>query len=158
MGALTSTRDRRRDPGRAWRPLLRLSLLVAAGGAVGTAARAHLEAAFAPPPGGLPWITLAVNVVGSFALGLLLELLLHAGPDHGWRKAVRLGCGTGVIGGFTTYSTFVLEIDRLARDGHLAVAATYLLVSVLAGLVAAGAGILAANRAVRAHRARGAGR
>lgn len=158
MGALTSTRGRRRDRGPAWAPVLRLSLLVAAGGAVGTAARAHLEATFAPPPGGLPWITLTINLVGSFALGLLLELLLHAGPDRGWRKAVRLGCGTGVIGGFTTYSTFVLEIDQLTRDGHLAVAASYALVSVLAGLVAAGAGVLAASRAVRAHRARGASR
>jgi CrcB protein len=123
-----------------------MSLLVAVGGAVGTTARARLEAEFAPAPGGLPWVTLVVNLVGSFALGLLLEVLLHSGPDHGWRRAVRLGCGTGLIGGFTTYSTFILEIDQLARHGHLAVAATYTPVSIIAGLAAAGAVILAANQ------------
>lgn len=138
-----------------WLPITRMAALVAAGGATGTAARAHLEAAFAPAPGAIPWVTLAINVAGSFALGALLELLLRTGPDTGWRKAVRLGCGTGLIGGFTTYSTFVLEVDQLTRDDHLLVAATYTVVSLVAGLAAAGAGLLAVNRLLGRRRASG---
>jgi fluoride exporter len=129
-------------------PLLRLSGLVATGGVAGTAARAALENAFGPHPGQFPWVTLAINLLGSFLLGLLLELLNRTGTDTGWRRAVRVGCGTGVIGGFTTYSTYVLEADQLARAGHLPLALAYLAVSTLAGLVAAGAGLAVAGRIV----------
>ncbi len=137
-----------------WVPIARMAALVAVGGAIGTAARAHLETTFAPAPGTVPWVTLIINVAGSFALGALLELLLRTGPDIGRRKAVRLGCGTGVIGGFTTYSTFIVEIGQLARDGHLLTGATYTVVSLVAGLAAAGAGLLTVDRIVR-HRASG---
>lgn len=60
-----------------------------------------------------------INMVGSFILGVLLESHAHI---TGWRKAVRLGCGTGMLGGFTTYSTFVLEIEKMAGAGALALA------------------------------------
>jgi CrcB protein len=129
-----------------------MSALVAVGGTIGTSARASLEATFPPAPGELPWVTLAINLTGSFALGAILELLLRTGPDTGWRRAVRLGCGTGVIGGFTTYSTFVLEIDQLARQGHLTVSVVYARLSVLAGLAAAGGGVLAASGFLRRRR------
>ncbi|WP_043660594.1 CrcB family protein, partial [Cellulosimicrobium cellulans] len=59
-------------------PLLALAGLVAAGGAVGTTARALLEQAFAPVPGAWPWTTFWINLVGSFVLGALLETLLRA--------------------------------------------------------------------------------
>jgi fluoride exporter len=123
----------------------RLVGLVFVGGCVGTAVRWALEEAFAQPTG-WPWVTFAINLVGSFALGLLLELLVLGGPDVGWRRAVRLGCGTGVMGGFTTYSTFVLEVDRLASDGELATAVAYPVVSVVLGLAAAAAGMMLAGR------------
>lgn len=144
MAALTSRADRpRRTPAA---PLLRLASLVAAGGALGTAARAALETAFGPAPGAFPWITLAINLLGSFALGLLLELVLRSGPDTGWRRAVRVGCGTGIIGGFTTYSTYVLEADQLARGGHVLTAVVYLAVSTVAGLAVAFVGLVVAAR------------
>ena len=92
--------------------------LVLVGGGLGTSARAALEHALAAPTG-WPWVTFTINVVGSFALGLLLGALAGRGADEGWRRAVRLGCGTGALGGFTTYSTFVLEVHRLADDRHL---------------------------------------
>ena len=128
---------------------LRLAALVAVGGAVGTSARAALETAFAPAPGAWPWTTFAINVVGSFVLGVLLESLVRSGPDDGWRRRARVGLGTGVLGGFTTYSTFALEVYRLVGDGHAVTGVAYALVSVVVGVVAAGAGILLAGAASR---------
>ena len=122
-----------------------LALLVAAGATVGTLLRASIELAFPHTPGEWPWATFAINVVGSFALGALIEALALRGPDTGRRRTLRLGVGTGVVGGFTTYSTFVVEIDQLAGAGQAAVAVAYGLVSIVLGVVAAaiGAGAVA---------------
>lgn len=156
-----------RSPGAGSR--WRLAGLVALGGAVGTTARAVLEAVAPAPPGSWPWTTFAINVAGSFLLGVLLESLHLSGPDEGRRRAVRLGVGTGVLGGFTTYSTFALEADRLLTGGGLAadpdaqgtatvlagapVGAAYALGSVVLGVAAAALGIrvtfLAARRRTR---------
>lgn len=140
---------------RAAPPLVALAGLVAAGGAVGVLARAGIEQAFPAAPGGWPWATFWINVAGSLALGALLEILVRSGPDHGWRRAVRLGCGTGVLGGFTTYSTFAVETLLLADDGAAAVGIAYALVSVVVGVAAAAAGI---TLAAAAHRGRAARR
>ena len=99
--------------------------MVILGGMLGTAARAQLEGAFAPPAGGWPWVTFAINLVGSFVLGALLEALSRTGRDVGWRRAARVGLGTGVIGGFTTYSTFIVETALLVRDGHVGTGVVY---------------------------------
>nr|WP_206715178.1 CrcB family protein [Cellulosimicrobium arenosum] len=139
------------NPATRRRPsLVALAGLVALGGAVGATVRALLEHVLAPVPGSWPWTTFAINVVGSFALGALLETLVRSGPDSGWRRGVRLGCGTGVLGGFTTYSTFVVEAERLLTGGHAPLGVAYALVSVVVGIGAACAGIaLAAARARR---------
>lgn len=145
-----------REPAGSWRrstSLVRLAGLVALGGMVGTAARAQIEAMFSAPAGGWPWATFVINLVGSVVLGVLLESLLRSGSDTGWRRAVRLGCGTGIVGGFTTYSTFVLEAEELLRAGDTFVAVTYPLVSVVLGLVAAGTGVAIAAAASRRRRA-----
>ncbi|MFC8923087.1 CrcB family protein [Cellulosimicrobium sp. NPDC057127] len=125
--------------------LLALAGLVALGGALGTTARALLEHTWPAPAGGWPWTTFVINVVGSFLLGGLLEALRRAGPDDGWRRAVRLGCGTGVLGGFTTYSTFAVEVERLAAGGDLGLGAAYALGSVALGVGAAIGGTAAAS-------------
>ncbi|WP_454730244.1 fluoride efflux transporter FluC [Cellulosimicrobium protaetiae] len=140
-------------------PLLALAGLVALGGAVGTTARALLEQAFAPVPGSWPWpwTTFWINLAGSFVLGALLETLLRSGPDAGWRRGVRLGCGTGVLGGFTTYSTFAVEVERLASGGHIALGAAYALGSVALGVAAAVGGITLAATVRRRLVARGGG-
>jgi CrcB protein len=130
-----------------WIPLILL------GGSLGTAARAGLETLFPPAPAALPWTTLLINVIGSFVLGVLVEALSAAGPDQGARRAVRLTLGTGVLGGFTTYSTFMVETADRLRDGHVLVALAYLVGSVLLGLAAA-FGISIASQAHRRRRAR----
>lgn len=82
-------------------------------------------------------------------LGVLLETLVRSGPDEGWRRRVRLGCGTGVLGGFTTYSTFVIEAERLLTGGHVAIRAAYALVSVVVGIACALLGIALVRRLPR---------
>jgi fluoride exporter len=136
-------------------PLLALAGVVALGGAVGASARALLESTFPAQPGAWPWTTFWINVVGSFLLGTLLETLVRTGPDEGARRAVRLGCGTGVLGGFTTYSTFVVEVERLASGGHLGLGAAYAVVSVVLGVAAAAGGFAVATAILRR---RGTGR
>ena len=137
-----------RPPGTLrWVPLIML------GGALGTAARAGLETALPAASAALPWTTLAINLIGSYVLGLLLEVLYAAGPDRGTRRGIRLTLGTGILGGFTTYSTFMVETADRLRDGHALIALAYMVGSVLAGLLAAALGITTASRAHPALRA-----
>jgi len=125
------------------RPTLMLGLLVLCGATIGTLARASLSDAFPHSTGAWPWTTFWINLAGSFVLGALLESLALAGADEGWRRTARLGFGTGVLGGFTTYSTFVVEIDRLTRDDHLALAMAYTGSSLIAGITLAALGMAA---------------
>lgn len=124
-----------RPPHLRWRSLG----LVAVGGAIGTGVRAVLAGAF-PAVDGISWTILAINVVGAFCLGLLLESLAQRGPDEGRRRSVRLFVGTGVLGGFTTYSTLADDTARLLDAGRWGAGAGYALLSVVLGLVAAAAG------------------
>ena len=117
--------------------------LVAAGGCAGTLVRAALERAWPASPGHLPVTTLALNVVGALALGLLLGALGEGRPR------LRLALGTGVLGGLTTHSTFILESHRLLTPGgdggHPVLGTAYLVGSMVAGLVAAGLGLWLAD-------------
>ena len=118
--------------------------LVAAGGCAGTLVRAALERTWPASPGHLPVTTLALNVVGALALGLLLGALGEGRPR------LRLALGTGVLGGLTTHSTFILESHRLLTSGggsgHPVLGTAYLVRSMVAGLVAAGLGLWLADR------------
>ena len=122
------------------------SLLIVVGGALGTAVRAALENAYPAQPGGWPWATFLINVSGAFVLGLLLEMLARSGPDTGVRQYLRLGVGTGVLGGYTTYSTFAVESVKLLGGGAVPVGLGYAVASVLLGLAAALGGTLLAGR------------
>lgn len=111
--------------------------LVAAGGAVGGLARHAIGRAAPTAPDAFPTTTLLINVGGAFLLGVLLGVLARRGtPEH----PLRLLLGVGVLGAFTTFSTLAVEVVRLGQAGRpglgLAAAAT----SVVAGLVAVGAG------------------
>ena len=118
--------------------------LVTAGGCAGTLVRAALERAWPASPGHLPVTTLALNIVGALALGLLLGAL---GESH---PRLRLALGTGVLGGLTTHSTFILESHRLLTSGgdagHPVLGAVYLVGSMAAGLGAAGLGLWLAGQ------------
>jgi fluoride exporter len=119
--------------------------LVGIGGTFGTAAR-YLASEGIPGWQGMPVATFVINVVGAFALGLLLERLVRAGSDVGIRHSVRLGVGTGFLGGFTTYSALAVDTEQLAAAGHPGVAVLYAALTVVVGAVATVLGILAAGR------------
>jgi CrcB protein len=122
--------------------------LVAAGGAAGSLARHGIDEllGFA---GDLPVSTLTVNLVGAFALGILIEWLAVRGSDVDHRRAERLLIGTGFLGGFTTYSALAVQTDDLLRDGHAALALTYALTTVVVGLLASLAGVVSARAVAR---------
>lgn len=83
-----------------------------------------------------PWGTFVINVTGSLLLGLLTGLALH----HGLPAVPTTVVGVGFAGGYTTWSTYVWESLALAESGSVRLAATNLLGSLAAGLLAAGAG------------------
>ncbi|UQN15007.1 fluoride efflux transporter FluC [Gulosibacter sp. ACHW.36C] len=92
--------------------LLRNAALVFAGGAVGAGLRFALTSL---APLGSMWTTLAINLVGAFALGVLTAIALRRGTEQ-----LRLLLGTGLLGGFTTYSSFAFDVSALAAYGDLA--------------------------------------
>lgn len=127
-------------------------VLVVAGGFVGAAAREAVEQALPSASGGFPAATFLINLAGAYILGALLEGLVRAGDDSGWRRRARLYAGTGACGAFTTYSTFAVEAVQLGRGGHAATAAVYVVATVVGGLVAATAGIAGASALTRGRR------
>lgn len=128
-------------------PHLRPSLvvLVALGGAVGTAARYGLTAAVGTTPG-WPLATAGANVLGALLLGALLEHLARRGPETPRHRLVRLGLGTGVLGGFTTFSSLAVELERMLADGEPVLAAAYAGASAVLGVLAALLGVVLAAR------------
>jgi CrcB protein len=114
-------------------------LLAALGGAVGALARWGTAEAL-PSAGGWPWATLLVNLTGCFLLGGLLAVLAARSPEPSWARPF---LGVGVLGGYTTYSAFAVEVVELVDAGSPALAAGYVLVSVLGGVAAVALGALA---------------
>ncbi|KQO60066.1 hypothetical protein ASF23_15295 [Curtobacterium sp. Leaf261] len=118
--------------------------VVAVGGALGTAARDALSGLF-PAQHGVSWAIFWINVAGALLLGLLLEHLAHRGPDEGRRRTMRLLLGTGVLGGFTTYSTLATSTALLFLDSRGLVGAGYGLLTVLVGAAATALGLVVAG-------------
>jgi fluoride exporter len=121
--------------------------LVAVGGGVGTGLR-YLITTVTPKAAGLPIATLGINVIGAFLLGVLLELLADRSLDTGWSRRIRLGVGTGGLGGFTTYSALATETVVLAAS-HAERAIGYAVGTVIIGGVASIAGIWLSRRHLR---------
>ncbi|WP_104525757.1 fluoride efflux transporter CrcB [Blastococcus atacamensis] len=124
-------------------------LLAAMGGAIGALARWGLAEALPSSLPGWPWATLLVNLTGCLLLGLLAAVLAGRAPGSPWARPF---LGVGVLGGFTTYSTFAVETVRLADAGAAGTAAGYVVVSVVGGIAAAAAGMLAGRRLAGAPR------
>ncbi|HET6439268.1 MAG TPA: CrcB family protein [Anaeromyxobacter sp.] len=123
-------------------------LLVCLGGALGTGARYLLATwmaqAFGP---GFPRGTILINITGSFLIAVILELSLTTGVIS---PATRAFLTTGVMGGYTTYSSFNHETIRLAEQGTWSLAALNLGITVLGCLAAGVAGVFAARLLARA--------
>lgn len=125
-------RGRPRDPHEPSWPAV-TALLVAVGGAVGVLARYGLGATVGH--GAHPWLTAGINVAGSFLLGLLAAL------GTSFPSEVRTALAVGVLGGFTTFSTFSLDVVRKLEAGEGVEALVYVLASLLLGAGAAVAGL-----------------
>ena len=125
-----------------WSPLAFLS--VAIGGAAGSVARYIVGSVVQRTGTGFPYGTLAVNVTGSFMLGLLMRFLVAraAAPE------LRLALTIGLCGGYTTFSTFAYETTLLLPDGRLARATTYAVASVFLTVGAMATGFAAGRLAL----------
>ena len=114
-------------------------LFVALGGAVGASLRYLSVSAFLRMTGDTAYGTVFVNVVGSFAMGLIVVLVAARFPDAGARFLPLIT--VGLLGGFTTFSAFSLDAVRLIEDGRLVGASIYILGSVLFSILALVAGM-----------------
>lgn len=119
----------------------RRRLAVFVGGMVGGLGRLGLSA-FLAGDGGVPWATLVANLSGALLLGYLVTRLLHAAPATS--VSIPLLC-TGMLGSYTTFSTFSLETWQLLDHGRALLATGYALGSVFVGLLAAAVGIRVAR-------------
>ncbi|MYB42160.1 MAG: fluoride efflux transporter CrcB [Chloroflexi bacterium] len=111
-------------------------LLIALGGAAGALLRYGVSEWVTAPRGGFPLATLLANVTGAFLLGVASLLLVRLEVS----AAVRLGLTVGVLGAYTTFSTFSVETLDLVSDGQWRTAALYVVASVAGALAAAWAG------------------
>ena len=130
---------------RGRRPWIRLPVLaaVAAGGAIGAPARYELALALPTRAGTFPLSTFVINVTGSLVLGALLTLIVEKWPPT---EYLRPFAATGVLGAYTTWSTFMVDTDMLLKGGHVLVAAGYVASTLGAGLAAVYLGILLVRR------------
>jgi CrcB protein len=117
-------------------------LAVFVGGLVGTGMRLGVDALLPHADDAFPWSTLIINVLGSFALGMLVSRVWPVAPD--W---LRFGLGTGVLGSFTTFSALVASVVLLTGFGEPVLAVVYLVATVVAGIGAALLGLRAGHRA-----------
>ncbi len=111
---------------------------ISVGGACGSLARYGVARAFADPPRGFPWATFTVNVTGCLLIGVLMVLLTDVWAG---RRLLRPFLGVGVLGGFTTFSTYAVDIQRLAAAGAAGTALAYLAATLVGALGAAYLGI-----------------
>jgi len=116
---------------------------IAIGGALGAPARYGIGEAVHVSPGTFPWATFAINVTGCLVIGLLAVVLTNR-IEH---PLVRPFLVTGFLGAYTTFSTFAVDVDVLGKDGHVGMAAAYVVASVAIGLAAVVTG-LRAGRAI----------
>ncbi|MFE1768939.1 fluoride efflux transporter FluC [Streptomyces angustmyceticus] len=107
--------------------------VVAAGGAIGATARYGAGLLWPTASGAFPWTTLTVNAVGCALMGVLMVVITEVRAAH---RLVRPFLGTGVLGGFTTFSTYAVDIQRLVGGGRPAAALAYLAGTVLVALAA----------------------
>lgn len=115
------------------------TLLVGLGGFAGANLRHWLGVWLQARHGAFPWGTLIVNATGSFALGIVLAVALRDDWAPGWR----LFLGVGLLGGYTTFSTFSQETVTLITEGSLRLAATSVIGNLVLGIGGAWLGILA---------------
>nr|WP_205862190.1 CrcB family protein [Planosporangium thailandense] len=119
--------------------------VISAGGAIGAVARYSLGRAVPVGSTGFPWATFIVNVSGCVLIGVLMVLVSEVWPG---RRLLRPFLGVGVLGGYTTFSTYIVDIQRLTAAGAVATALAYLAGTLVAALLAVYGGVTITRTAV----------
>ncbi|GGQ32257.1 CrcB protein [Actinomadura coerulea] len=128
---------------------------IAAGGALGALARYGLGSAFPHRAGEFPWSVFWVNVSGCLLIGVLMVLITETWRAH---RLVRPFLGVGVLGGFTTFSTYVVDVQQMVDHGAPLVGLAYLGGTLAAALAAVYAGVRATRLLARPRRREAAAR
>ncbi|CAI9413005.1 fluoride efflux transporter CrcB [Nocardioides sp. T2.26MG-1] len=121
--------------------------VIALGGVVGAGARYGAARVWPTPHEGVPWTTLGVNALGCLLIGVLMVFVVEVGGAH---PLLRPFAGVGVLGGFTTFSTYAVDTVRLVDDGRPVAAAGYWAGTLVLALAAVAVGVVAARGGVRA--------
>ncbi|MFI5914266.1 fluoride efflux transporter FluC [Dactylosporangium sp. NPDC051541] len=124
-------------------------LAIAAGGVCGALARYGVAQAWPHTRGGFPWSTLVINVTGCFLIGVLMVIVTEVATE---RRLLRPFAGVGVLGGYTTFSTYAVDIHQTAAAGAPLTALAYLAVTAVGALLAVWAGSALTHRIVRGRR------
>ncbi|MGW8747747.1 fluoride efflux transporter FluC [Streptomyces sp. NPDC055794] len=135
-----------------WRVQAPVVAVVALGGGAGAAARYAAALWWPTRSGGFPWTTFWVNVAGCAAMGVLMVAVTEVWDVH---RLVRPFLGTGVLGGFTTFSTYAADIRGLLADGHPGAGLAYLAATPFAALTAVWLASWAARRTLKRRRSPG---
>ncbi|MGW6821380.1 fluoride efflux transporter FluC [Streptomyces sp. NPDC055005] len=136
------------DPPGSTEPQGRVLAAVAVGGAIGASARHGAALLWPAAPGAFPWDTFWVNVAGCALIGVLMAAVAEDGRTSP-HPLLRPFLGVGVLGGFTTFSTYALEFSGLLDDGLVGTALTYAGLTVVAALGAVWAGAAVTRAALR---------
>jgi fluoride exporter len=118
---------------------------ISAGGVLGAEGRYGLSVLWPHSPGRFPWTTFSTNVTGCFLIGVLMVVITEVWSA---RRLLRPFLGVGVLGGYTTFSTYVLEVQQLIMAGEPRTALLYLAGTMLAALAAAYVGMFTTRLAV----------
>ncbi|MET7729948.1 fluoride efflux transporter CrcB [Streptomyces sp. NPDC005402] len=129
-----------------WQGQAPVVAVVALGGALGATARYALSLHWPTPPGGFPWATFWTNVVGCAVIGVFMVVITDVWAAH---RLVRPFFGTGVLGGFTTFSTYAVDIQKLVDHGRPATGLAYLAATLFAALTAVWLASTAARRVLK---------
>jgi CrcB protein len=130
----------------AWRTQAPIVAVVAVGGALGATARYAASLWWPAPPGGFPWATFWTNVVGCAVIGVFMVVITDVWAAH---RLVRPFFGTGVLGGFTTFSTYAVDIQKLVDSGHPRTGLAYLAATLIAALTAVWLAAAATRRVLK---------
>lgn len=106
---------------------------ISAGGATGAAGRYLIGATWPTPAGSFPVGTLIINILGCALIGVLMVLITQVWSRQ---RLIRPFLGTGVLGGFTTFSTYTVDVQRLVAGAHTVTALLYLALTPIGALLA----------------------
>ena len=149
LGLMSRERSPHRRQRETTRRLQITVVSIGCGGVVGAIGRYSLSLAFPTQPGRFPWDTFLINLSGSLVLGFLLVLMIEQFPRG---RLARPVIGTGILGAYTTFSTFAVENVQLWRAGAAITSLWYIVTSVLGGLMAVWVGMTTARIVMRLER------